>query len=153
MKVIFLDFDGVLNNMRETGLFCNKNMENLRLLCDKTDAVCVLSTSHRICKSSLDQFENECSKYMLSDRIYDSTDYLYDTDNPERCITLRVKEIKKWLNENPEVTSWVVLDDMDMKIENIIRTNFMYGLTIADVVKAIEILNGEEQTTVQDLHV
>ena len=154
MKVIFLDFDGVLNNMHmiEPGLFCHKNMQNLRLLCEKTDAMFVLSTSHRVYPLSLLQFENECHKYWLTDRTYGYTEYLYDSDNPERPITLRVKEIKKWLSEHSEVDSWVVLDDMDMKIENIVKTDFAYGLTIADVVKAIEILNGEEQTTCSDLH-
>ena len=129
MKVIFLDFDGVLNNMhmRESGLFCHKNMQNLRLLCEKTDPVFVLSTSHRVYNVSLLEFKNECIKYWIDGRTYDSTPYLYDMDNPERPLTLRVKEIKKWLSEHPEVTNWVVLDDLDMKIENIVRTDFRYG--------------------------
>ena len=59
IKVIFLDFDGVLNNefdsYEKNGIvkFNQSNMKNLKTLVNQTNAVFVLSTAHRYRKKRL----------------------------------------------------------------------------------------------------
>jgi hypothetical protein len=144
MKIIFLDFDGVLNNLKsitDRQMFCPTNMANLKRIVDETDAYFCLSTSHRYIPFSLAMFDMICKKYGFSNRVYDKT-----KDNSEKASTIqgaqqRVQEIREWLEQHPEVTKWVVLDDMDMKINNFIRTNYLNGLTKDDADRAIHILN------------
>jgi hypothetical protein len=51
------------------------------------------------------------------------------------------------LDEHPEVEGFVVLDDDDLRIEELlpyhVKTTFKYGLTREKAAEAIKILNGE----------
>ena len=144
MKIIFLDFDGVLNNLKsitDRQMFSPPNMENLKRIVDETDAQFCLSTSHRYIPFSLAMFDMVCQKIGIQNRIYGKT-----KDNVEKASMVqgaqqRVQEIREWLEQHPEVSKWVVLDDMDMKIDNFIRTNYLLGLTEDDATNAINILN------------
>ncbi len=150
MKVIFLDFDGVLNSEKylrkvgETGVVIDPaRMSLLKEIVDKTGAKIVLTTSWRehweknatdnnICKTINDIFK----KHGLE--IFDKT--------PKQN-TKREDEIKSWLDAHPEVANFVVLDDMFLSAEfldgHFVKTSFYFnGLDEQDVKNAIEILNG-----------
>ncbi|MBR6568564.1 MAG: hypothetical protein IKK60_07930 [Clostridia bacterium] len=151
MKVIFLDFDGVLNSdkyIRECGhtgvVIDPEKMEYLKEIVDLTDAKIVLTTSWR---EHWDKNPDECddtgklinsifAHYGLE--IYDKTPVI----RPDR-----EKEIKKWLEDNPETVNFVVLDDMRLEADfltgHIIKTSaFRDALKEKDVKEAIRILKG-----------
>lgn len=152
MKVIFLDFDGVLNGdeyVRRCGRFgviLNPDkMELLKQLVDATDANIVLSTSWRehwdVAKENCDTIGEEINRifrqYKMS--IYDKV--------PHRTYG-REKNIQSWLNAHPDVTAYVILDDQFLDgpgIRNhfIKTSNLRGGLSREDVCQAINILKGE----------
>ncbi len=151
MKVIFLDFDGVLNSdkyIKSCGHFGvvldPKRMELLEKIVSATDAVIVLSTSWR---SHWDADEGKCDEigkiinsvfhnYRLE--IYDKTDIFS---------IRREDEIAAWIAENGDIESFVVLDDalldeIGFLKGRVVRTSFYKnGLEEQDVEKAVEILN------------
>ena len=72
MKVIFLDFDGVLNNENNSeyhNMFSHDNFINLKKIIDKTDAYICLTTSHRNRQLSLLLFEKVCTPVFVSHKI------------------------------------------------------------------------------------
>ena len=110
MKVIFLDIDGVLNsdeyfdkikNLNIQGIQSQVDIEKIKLLkkaIDETGAKVVLSSSWRYKRNA--QYLKEL---LLQYNIFtDSTPFLKN----ERGL-----EIKKWLENNPIVEDYVILDD------------------------------------------
>lgn len=156
MKVIFLDIDGVLNHenhykwLMETdeptplqrvypySEFNPRSCKILNRIIDETDAKIVLSSSWRL--DGITRMNN-LFKYFGLPRIYDITPSLC-----ERFGSLcRGKEIDKWLNEHPEVTKYVILDDdSDMEEHQLpffIKTDpYKDGLNNEIANKVIEIL-------------
>lgn len=150
MKVIFLDFDGVLNsskyllNSEAYGVAIDPSrMALLKQIVDAADAKIVLSTSWRehwskdlaSCNSTGVLINNIFSEYDL--QVYDKTPELH---------ARREIEIKSWLDKHPEVKSFVVLDDRLLSADylngHFIKTfNYFDGLDETDVQKAIDILN------------
>jgi hypothetical protein len=150
MKVIFLDFDGVLNSAKyllghgDCGVAIDPaRMALLKQIVDATDAKIVLSTSWREhwskdlmnCDSTGVLINRIFSKYGL--HIFDKTPELHER---------REAEIKSWLDTHPEVENFVVLDDSLLSAGylngHFIKTsNYFDGLDETDVQKAIDILN------------
>ena len=150
MKVIFLDFDGVLNSSnyllgREgSGVVIDPSrMALLKQIVDATGAKLVLSTSWREhwskntaeCNDTGVLINDIFSKFGL--RLLDKTPTLR---------TAREWEIKSWLDGHPEVENYVVLDDRLMHApfleEHFVKTSFHFdGLDETDAQKAIDILN------------
>ena len=150
MKVIFLDFDGVLNSANyllgyeDYGVVIDPTrMGLLQQIVDATGAKIVLSTSWREhwgkelaeCDSTGMHINDIFKKYGL--QIWDKTPQLH---------TRRETEIKSWLDKHSEVKSFVVLDDRLLSADylkgHFIKTsNYFNGLDEEDVQKAIDILN------------
>lgn len=150
MKVIFLDFDGVLNSAKylldcgDYGIAIDPTrMVLLRRIVDATGAKIVLSTSWREhwskdlrgCNSTGVLINNIFSEYGL--QVYDKTPELH---------ARREVEIKSWLDRHPEVKCFVVLDDRLLSADylngHFIKTsNYFDGLDETDVQKAMDILN------------
>ena len=145
MKVIFLDFDGVLNNnsyfldsTEKAPFFLqDEKMILLKQIVDSTNAKIVLSTSWReIWNSDLDislKLKDYFNSFDLS--VYDVT----KNTNYNRPL-----EISTWLKEN-NVSSYVILDDIANPwyehVNNVVVTNKEFnGLSQDDVNKAIDIL-------------
>ena len=110
MKVIFLDIDGVLNsdeyfdkieNLNIQGIQSEVDIEKIKLLkkaIDETGARVVLISSWRYTRNA--QYLKELFKqYNI---FVDSTPFLQNK---------RGLEIKKWLENNPNVEDFVILDD------------------------------------------
>lgn len=151
MKVIFLDFDGVLNSDRyirdcgHTGVVIDpKKMELLKKIVTATDAKIVLTTSWRehwnenpeMCDGSGKLINTIFARYGLE--IYGKTPFI----RPDR-----ENEIKKWLEDHPETEKYVVLDDMrlvaDFLTGHTVKTSaFRDALTEKDADEAISILRG-----------
>lgn len=146
MKVIFLDFDGVLNsnkyfiNSTENQPFFleDEKMELLKNIINETNAKIVLSTSWR----EIWGIDLEISKKLKE--YFDS--YNIDIFDVTPCINYnRVDEINFWIKQH-KIRSFVILDDITgpwYNLEsNVIVTNIDFqGLTEEHVKKAINILN------------
>ena len=146
MKVIFLDFDGVLNsnkyfiNSTENQPFFleDEKMELLKNIIKETNAKIVLSTSWR----EIWGIDLEISKKLKE--YFDS--YNIDIFDVTPCINYnRVHEINFWIKQH-KIRSFVILDDITgpwYNLEsNVIVTNIDFqGLTEEHVKKAINILN------------
>jgi len=130
MRVLFLDFDGVVHI---AGKFSEAACKNLNKLLDaEPDLKIVISSSWRhkgvkFCKEALK--ENGVN----STRVIDRTD-LKTGD--------RGKHILRWIAEyKPKY--FVILDDnndMDSVRDRLVQTNPFIGLTSADTKKALDIL-------------
>lgn len=151
MKVIFLDIDGVLNSERYIqecdgyGIVIDPSkMVLLKQIVDATDASIVLSTSWREhwskdatqCDSTGVLMNSMFGAYGL--QIFDKTPYLQSR---------REMEIKSWLDKNPDVQKFVVLDDMLLSGEflsgHFVKVSAYFGgLDATDAQNAIGILNG-----------
>ena len=152
MKVIFLDFDGVLNSnaflrsLSRTALstpaaLCNEemidpvNVARLQRLIDATDAEIVISSSWR-CVHGIPELGRVLAARGCKRWPYDVTPGTF-SHRP------RSQEIREWLYDtDEEVSAFVVLDDTrDAVIEgHTVLTNPKVGLTDADVERAIAIL-------------
>ena len=142
MKIIFLDFDGVINpsmKFSSTGDFSKICCQNLQsILKAVPDATVVISSSWRTyglaaCKDIL----KGCG--IDPKRVVDVTE-----GSKKEGEFGREHHIEKWLRLHPEVDTFVILDDEaevpDLK-SNYVNTNSVIGLTSADADKAIEILS------------
>ena len=166
MKVIFLDIDGVLNHCGyQNEIVDPKKIILLKKLVKLTNAKIVLSsswrrkydkdgnlvddTSYKIIKKILKKYdleiyseiENYVSNEVISNEITINDILNSDTDDNDRAIY-----IVKWLNNHPEVTSFVILDDFGgwekyHLTKYVIRTNYWDGgLKETHINKAINIL-------------
>jgi hypothetical protein len=162
MKIIFLDFDGVLNHEKfykerfekrhEEGAMSYPNSEidplsvsNLNELISETGAKVVISSTWR--HSGLEYCQTALEFHGFKGEIIDVTPDL----RSENC--LRGNEILKWVKDNEEsvgpyynFTEYVILDDdSDMlywQRNNFILIDRFVGLTMGNVFQAKKILNG-----------
>lgn len=176
MKVIFLDFDGVLNsqgsflyedNRRkrdakrskkngEKGIsgpvnetLCNVCTANFQFVLDQyKDVKIVLSTTWRT-MFPMDWLKAKLQSYHIdSSRIIDKT--------PEHRMTGdRGQEISAWLDAHPEVTHYIVIDDNDWGIsplhgDRFVKTTWEGGFTTAHAAEACEKLSTNHKNKIAE---
>lgn len=139
MKVIFLDYDGVLNKDRtpfreKDGQYIMAEDElvyRLNLIVDRTDAELVLSSSWR--------HQREWRAIMKASGIFKP---FLDKTSIDGNELQRGAQIAAWLVNHPEVTKYAILDDFDDDLTklhggNFFKTTTAFGLTqeIADAVE------------------
>ena len=151
--VIFLDFDGVLNTEQYQAqlaidgkpgkdawgpLFDPRAVANLRKILEATDAGIVISSSWRYAHS-LNSLRRMWEKRGLPGRII-------DTIPCGATYITRGEDIECWLNRH-NCHSFVIIDDLDdffpSQHDRYVETNPIVGITEADAVKSIEILNSK----------
>jgi hypothetical protein len=153
MKVIFLDFDGVLNhdgldpdnrmerahgeNDSSVALFWEK-CQLVQRICQQTGASIVLSTAwrHHFSQSVI---EGWLAEKGLTAPIVGITQ--------SKMSSQRTHEIRWYLEDNPDISRYVVLDDMDLRdgrFNLFIWCDPMEGLTEEQAEEAIAYLNEEE---------
>jgi hypothetical protein len=160
MKVIFLDFDGVLNVISQGhdgfgGIFHPEFVENLKHILDETCAKLVISSSWR--HMGLEKLNMMWEHRGYPGEIIGITPDLWRNvvgeDFHEKM--QRGHEIQAILDQKPEIINYVILDDDDDMLPTQ-RGNFVmcsnninhpdcidigYGLTKECTNKAIRILN------------
>lgn len=158
MKVIFLDFDGVITTERSRYKLDKEKMELVKSICDKTDAKIVISSSWR-----LNTLENTILNittvrnpetgvpFLMPELVVGVTKRMYAfslEDKNRHYLIPRGVEIERYLREHKEVDRYVILDDdNDMflcQAPYFVKTNTEIGITEEDANKAIEILNRDE---------
>ena len=145
MKVIFLDFDGVINDYFSFNEVNKKNVDVLKRIIDKTEAKVVVTSSHKYAwQRNGNNYKMQNNRYVskLSQKgveIFDVTPYANGN---------REEEILEYLKNHPEITGYVILDD-DYIIESVkdheIFIDLQAGLKEEHIQPAIEILNGNLQ--------
>ena len=145
MKVIFLDFDGVITTVESKWRLSPPHMEIVKKIIDKTGAKIVISSSWRF-----RDVEHTLKGIFGEDCNLENCNFLLNTKNVigvmSRKQNTRGAQISAWLLENPQVTNYVILDDDNFDIlpehnGHLVQTHTMIGITNQDADLAIEILN------------
>lgn len=138
-KIIFLDFDGVVNAFSEPEslrYLSKKCVGNLNVLLHLTGAGIVVSSTWRIGRTMAD-----LRQILVNAGLNFPRKVIGMTPRgPGR----RGTEIGLWLKDHPEVESFVILDDdsdMEPFMDRLVRSDSDTGLTDLDVEKALKILN------------
>lgn len=166
-KVLFLDFDGVLNTenyqsqLRDAGEPCWDNfgqvfdpeaVENLKMILDAVpDALIVINSSWKL--EGLARMNELWKVRNMPGKIHGVTpDYApdlqnIDLENDDNIALLAGKgnDVKQWLEENtPDGCRYVIFDDipdfLPEQSPNFICTDPRVGLTVEDAVRAIRLL-------------
>lgn len=153
-KIIFLDVDGVLNSEEDflslsrgelPEMPCevfDRPLKLLKQIIDKTGAEVVISSSWRITLFRgttvlYNKLINKLGEFNI--KPIGVTPILSD-DNKQRG-----DEIRTWLENNCDITHFIILDDDSDMCEftetNLVQTTYEYGLREEHVKKAIEILS------------
>ena len=150
MKVIFLDFDGVITIPPKWYIKADK-LKYIKQIVDTTGAKIVISSSWRM-KSVEETIEkiigrpkrcprNKMLNWFINN-LYDVTPWCADKKYYK---TGRGGEIQTWLDNHPEVNNYVILDDdgdmMDQQLFHFVQTNYEDGITELETNWAIKILN------------
>jgi len=169
-KVVFLDFDGVINGGwnkdkgGESGFDWSipDAVANLNTLFEKTGAAIVVSSSWRHKDNwptdvgILFSLEKQLVKFGLDPKLINiigvTTSELYDKDEYPAA---RIAEIRHWIQtRESDVDSFIVIDDQDITLDSnnckvkdkeiesrFVRTKIKTGFCNDSLLKAIEILN------------
>ncbi len=150
MKVIFLDFDGVLNTDRyirdcgHTGVVIHpEKIRLIKKIVDSTGAEIVLTTSWKEHWSPNPERCDASGK--LINEIFERNGLTIYDKTPKTHLP-REEEIRSWLEDNPDTENFVVLDDMrlvaDFLTGHFVKTTaFRDALEETDAEAAIKILN------------
>jgi phosphoglycolate phosphatase-like HAD superfamily hydrolase len=148
MRVIFLDFDGVLVNRKSWYVRSGKMstadpdcVAALNRITDVTGACIVVSSTWRV-GQTLDSLEKILRSWHVTGFVASKTPQLDGMVGPVWVNVTRGQEIQAWLDHNPGC-EFVILDDdsdMDRLHARHIKTEFDVGLTAADAEKAIHLL-------------
>ena len=153
MKVVFLDFDGplipIMSHENRRGLgekAWPRCVTALNRITDVTGAKIVISSIWRL--SGMGDCVTHLRNWGVTGEVIGTTPrYLEDEWKGEKKILVAVprgREIQAWLDEHPDVESFVILDDdkdMEHLMPFLIHTPFEIGLTDEDADSAIMRLN------------
>lgn len=145
MKIVFLDIDGVIAHIggkKEFNFLCEQSIFVLNLLLIH-DVKVVISSSWRKL-FSIDEIKLMFTKNGFAGTIIGVTPVCYGPNGGSYID--RSIEIQKWLDNNPDVTEFVILDDEEIgglesnfiKVKNGWEKN---GLQLSHIEKAKQILN------------
>ena len=171
MKVIFLDFDGVLNSSRyaarlikagkqtqdENGheLFDPDTIKRFNRIVDQTGAKVVVSSSWRYLglTTMIEIWQDRGLHGQIIDMtsLYVVDEYIMEhglewLTNEAKVGSPRAVEIEAWLQEHDNIDRYVILDDLPMSADlqsHFVQTNPIFGLSNAQAAKAIKILNAK----------
>lgn len=158
MKIIFLDIDGVLNSnfwnsahereLSDGTLIERDKVALLGELVKKTNAGIVLHSGWRFWfDHHLEPLRTEAKNLVdllraEEMKIYDVTpDYTTEEIRRTKKFSLvKAKEILGWLERHQETEGWIVIDDLDLHDEQILRhqikTDPAVGLSQGDIERA-----------------
>ena len=144
MKVIFLDFDGVITVPPKWYLKANK-IKYIKRIVDETGAKIVVSSSWRRenVKETINDMIGKTKRCPRNRMLYWLIDNLYDVTHTYKG--LRGQEIKDWLNEHDDIENYVIIDDdgdfLNEQLYHFVQTNYEDGITEVEATRAIKVLN------------
>lgn len=136
MKIIFLDIDGVITSARSGWMNMDIYAVNFMIwLCEQLDMKIVISSTWRY--NTNREFWNTIFMKKNIHDDYRTPSTPYDEDVPRRG-----GEIKAWLDNHPEVTEYLIIDDdsdiLDEQKPHFIQTDSMEGLLFSHMIEIIE---------------
>lgn len=145
MKVIFLDFDGVINNWNCSNLIDAHSVDILKLIQKKTGAQIVATTSNKYSfqrASAIPYEKTKYYKYVIElERFGVKIDAITSYSEDEN----REQEINAYLEVHPDIEQFVILDDdfvgHSLK-EHQVYLDLYNGLQIEHIVPILQILSG-----------
>lgn len=150
MKVIFLDFDGVINDYMTINQINKYNVEVLKKIVNETNAKIVVTSSHKYKYQRNNNQEgfwnNNYYVRILKENGIEVIDLTPHIKQQGISQNQREEEILEYLKNHPEITQYLILDD-DYIIESLknheIFLDLQAGLREKHIIPAIRILNGE----------
>lgn len=153
MKVVFLDYDGVLNNIPYkqsvgeayfTAFLMPEKVKLVKKIIDATSAKIVLTTTWRA--NWRETGEQDHRDGILMNKFFADEGLKIYSKTPDIHQYKRSDEITLWLDAHKDVSEYVILDDdpyftVEPNLSHFIRTNPNEGLTEQDVKMAIDMLN------------
>ena len=158
MKVIFLDFDGVITTPETKWNIGLVYVKRIKEICDKTNAKLVISSSWQRYAGTKDMSREERVDYWLQGILMKGyrgyikkffKDYTYDMSGRfyGEYGNVRGSDIKSWLVRHPEVTDYVIIDDegdmLDEQLFHFVQTDWVFGIQDREVKLAIDVLNNK----------
>jgi len=147
MKIIFLDIDGVLNGHEwchtgEGPRIDSQCARYLEIIVERTGAKIVLISSWRSWINNGLMTPKGFSKVLLSHGCKaDVIDALPAKDPDLDHAEDRMIKILDWVQEN-KPKAYVVLDNLPLRVPNLVRTNPGRGLIPVDITNAVKLLGG-----------
>lgn len=162
MKVIFLDIDGVLNSVEySVGMQTNKRSMRiedadpvkvglLQFVCEQTDAKIVISSTWRIGRK-VEWFDGFFSSFG-----WFQPPVIGLTPRRARIGSIgRGDEINDWLDDHNDlnIEQYVIVDDDSDFYDDqpFVQTNGVYGLTLKETIKMIDVLGLGENAKPQSI--
>lgn len=147
MKILFLDVDGVLNRCGLSGHGLEEDkIILLQTIVRETGCRIVLSSTWRIYGQSRRRIQLLCQQALACDLYGCTPVHQRQSAGGLWIADIRGKEIMTWLEDHPEATHLVILDDdadMGPLSHHLIQTGSHTGLTLAHAAAAIAHLNSD----------
>jgi hypothetical protein len=151
MRVLFLDFDGVIVTAHDRFTAGDQfAVFNLNRITDATGANLVVSSSWRS-GYSLEALKELLKKWGVTGEVIGVTpDHTVSTTRGLYVATERGHEIQAWLDAHPEVSEFIILDD-DADMAHLrhrwVKTHAHHGLDEHQTDKAIAMFDGSQPPT------
>ena len=158
MKVIFLDFDGVITTPETKWNIGLVYVKRIKQICDATGSKLVISSSWQRYAGIKNESREERVNNWLNGILMKGykgvikkffKDYTYDMSGRfyNEFGNCRGSDIKSWLSRNPNVDNYVIIDDeddmLDEQLFNFVQTDWTFGIQDREVKLAIDILNNK----------
>ena len=153
MKVIFLDFDGVMNTIYYEHILSKEGKLNSDPFGAIFDPECVKNLGFIIEKTGADIVVSSSWKYLMTYKDFldmwearNLPGFVTDVTPTPKIRRNRGDEIDAWLNECQEECQYVIIDDLDARnfnehqLPNLLVVNPFNGLDREIAEKAIQIL-------------
>lgn len=146
MKIIFLDFDGVITTYEtKWKIDCNK-LALVKKIIQEIDAKIVVTSSWKHGSANVEEFKDKLAKrnkdLSFNEMFQWFVSNIYDTTDSKG--SWRGDEIQRWLKSH-EVESYVILDDdsdvLTEQLFNFVQTDSFEGITEREVKLCIMVLN------------
>lgn len=154
MKIIFLDFDGVITTYQSKWKIDMNKVKIINNICDSTDAKIVVISSWRIgYRGVVSAFQEYLKQYFIKHEYEGIFKYIFDKFinnivGMTESGSCRGNEIKFYMNERPDIENYVIVDNdsdmLDEQLFNFVQTDTYEGITERDAKLCIDILNGIE---------
>lgn len=172
MKVLFLDFDGVLNSHQSVNFWHNKRDQEKweKEMYSSWQGTLREYLAHEFCPIAMSNMEELCRrvpdlKIVISStwRMGETIEGLQNILAPIPLVASKIigmtpihrdnfrgKEIETWLSKHPEVTHYVIVDDdrdmTEIQITNhFVNTSELHGFLYGDMLQALRILGEGNQ--------
>lgn len=144
MKIIFLDFDGVINNWNNFDMVDEKNVKILKKIIQESGAKVIATTSNKYSfqrDKSIDICSTTFFKYLIKLK-----EFGIDIDGVTPMVNCdKTLEIAQYIKSHKDIEQYVILDDeiiADEFIQHQVFLDLYNGLQVEHIEPALNILNG-----------